>query len=520
MPRRLIDPSFTSSLRERYFSSSSREERRKVIQRGVKESGYSIGALYRVLKLSVRKKKPNTASLTRAKTIDQYAKIVWDHQQEHSKGTRKLKTAPVYRYLVSIGTIPKEIRYHHIAASIRRQQFKRKAIPLFHPFEREDPLSAIQVDFTRSAYFETVKKGEKESVRLSYSKGANGAESRVWIGVAIDDASRVTYGRYYITSGESAKLAQHFMIRTFRPKLSKSGSPLPLLQGVPKQIYTDRGSGFRNIQTANGLRRMGIVHAIGSNERDSEGKQLQSSNKQGRGKVERMIQVIKGDFETTFLLKYGVKQEFTLKELNDEFRRWLVVWNSTEHPTREAVNKWQVFETVLSSVEYPDENAAELFYTSSYKTVHRGQVNVDTGIWCKAPHAVSHGDKIEIISSSGRFYTIIDGKRVELEVISDRQGKVKKSQKIEKPVEKVTDHLEGLTLRSRLSAEIERISKHAYHLGTFAESIGSELNVFLGSPRSIREIYTFASALITRHEERSEFTISESGELVSIRETE
>jgi len=91
----LIDPSFTSSLRERYFSSSSKEERRKVIQRGVKESGYSIGALYRVLKLSVRKKKPNTASLTRAKTIDQYAKIVWDHQQEHSKGTRKLKTAPV-----------------------------------------------------------------------------------------------------------------------------------------------------------------------------------------------------------------------------------------------------------------------------------------------------------------------------------------------------------------------------------------------------------------------------------------
>ena len=518
MPRRLIDPSFTRSLRERYFSASSREERRKIILRGIKESGYSKGALYRVLKLSLRKKKPSKSSIDRTKTIDQYAKIVWDHQQQHSKGTRKLKTAPVYRYLVSIGTIPNQIRYHHIAASISRQQFKRKAVPLFRSFEREEPLSAIQVDFTRSAYFETVKKSLKESVRLSYSKGANGAESRVWIGVAIDDASRVVYARYYITSGESAKLAQHFMMRTFRPKLSKSGSPLPLLQGIPKQIYTDRGSGFRNAQTANGLRRMGIAHAVGSNERDSEGKQLPSSNKQGRGKVERIIQVIKGDFETTLLLKYGIKQEFTLKELNDELRRWLMAHNRKEHPTREDVTRWQIFERGLPTLEYPDENAPELFYTTCYKTIHRAQVNVDTGIWCKAPHAVSHGDKIEIISSSGRFYTLIDEKRVELEVISDRAGKVKKSQKIEKPLEKVTDHLEGLTLRSRLSQEIERLSKYKYHLGTFAESIASELEVFIGSPRSIREICSFAGTLISGHEEKSVVTVSESGELVSVRE--
>lgn len=519
MPRRLIDPSYAHAIRERYFSASTADERRRIIERGIKESGYSRGALYRVLRLQVRKKRPNQDTLLRASTIDAYAKLVWDHQQEHSKGIRKLKTAPVYRYLVSIGKIPSEIRYHHIAASIRSQQFKRKAVPLFHPFEREEPLSAIQVDFTRSAYFQTVKKADKESVRISYSKGANGAESRVWIGVSIDDASRVVYARYYITSGESSKLAQHFMIRTFSPKLSKDGSPLPLLQGIPKQIYTDRGSGFRNIQTGNGLRRLGILHAIGSNEKDSEGKRLPSSNKQGRGKVERMIQVIKGEFEATMLLKYEVKAEFSLKELNEELHKWLIKRNMSEHPRRPAT-RWKVFETGLRAIQYPPENVNDLFYTTTYKTAHRGQVNVDTGIWCKTPHSIKHGDKIEIVSLSGRYFTIIDNKRVELEVISDRAGKVKKAQKVEKPVEQVTDHLEGLTLRSRLSSEIERISKYQYHLGSFAGSIAAELDVFLSSPRSISEIRSFAEHIISRHQEHSEYTISESGDLVHMQEKE
>ncbi len=515
MPRRLIDPSYAHAIRERYFSASTAEERRKVIERGIKESGYSKGALYRVLRLQVRKKRPNQDTLSRTTIIDTYAKEVWDHQQEHSKGIRKLKTAPVYRYLVSIGKIPEQIRYHHIAESIRRQQFKRKAIPLFHPFEREEPLSAIQVDFTRSAYFETVLKGEKESVRISYSKGANGSESRVWIGIAVDDASRVMYGRYYITSGESAKLAQHFMLKTFSPKLSKDGSPLPLLQGMPLQIYTDRGSAFRNTLTCNGLRRLGIIHALGANEKDSEGKSLPSSNKQARGKVERMVQVVKGDFETMLLLKYGIKTVFTLKELNQEFIRWLRTWNSTEHPTRDGMSKWQLFETALSGIKYPDEHASGLFHTVTYKTIQRGQVNVDTGIWCKAPYSLKHGDKIEIISLSGQYFTIIDQKRVELEVISDRAGKVKKSQKVEKPIERVTDHLEGLTLRSRLSHEIEQVSRHQCNLGTFASVIPAELEVFLSSPRSISQIRSFAKSVITRHQDHSELTITASGELIS-----
>lgn len=520
MPRRLIDPVYKESLRRSYFAADTSDARRRVIASGMKTTGYSRGALYRVLSLKIRSKKPNEVSIKRAKTIDEYAKMVWDSQQEHSKGVRKARTAPVYRHLVEIGTIPSTVKYHHIASSIRRQEFKRKAIPLFRPHERELPLSVIQIDFTRSAYCVTVKKGDKQSVKLSYSKGANGAESRVWIGVAIDDASRVMYARYYIASGESAKLAQVFMLKAFSKKCSKEGTPLALLQGMPNQIYTDRGSGFRNAQTAIGLRRLGITHAIGANEKDKEGKRLPSSNKQGRGKVERMMQVLKDDFELSLMLKFGVGTSFTVKELNQELTKWLIKWNMREHPTRADVTRWEVFEQILSATEYPEENAADLFYTSTYQTVHRGQVRGDSGVWCKAPNSVAHQQRIEVITLSGRYFTIVNEKRVEMEVISDRAEKVKKSQTVEKPVERVSDYLEGLQLRSRLSEEIERSSAYKHNLGTVSSRIQSELDEFLGTPRSIKEIKQYTLHIISSIEEHGEFTISESGELVRTSERE
>lgn len=520
MPRPLIDPVYKESLRRLYFAAGTSEARRRVIAGGMKTTGYSRGALYRVLSLKIRSKKPNEVSIKRAKTIDEYAKIVWDCQQEHSKGVRKANMAPVYRHLVEIGTIPYAVKYHHIASSIRRQEFKRKAIPLFRPYERKLPLSAVQIDFTRSAYCITVKKGDKESVKLSYSKGANGAESRVWIGVAIDDASRVVYARYYITRGESAKLTQHFMLKAFSKKYSKEGTPFALLQGMPSQIYTDRGSGFRNAQTANGLCRLGITHAIGSNEKDKEGKRLPSSNKQGRGKVERMMQVLKDDFELSLMLKFGVGTSFTIKELNQGLSKWLIKWNTGLHPRRADVTKWEVFEQVLSTTEYPPENASDLFYTTTYKTVHRGQVRADTGIWCKAPNSVSHQQKIEVIALSGRYFTIVDQKRIEMEVISDSVEKVKKSQKVEKPIERVSDYLEGLQLRSRLSEEIERTSAYKHNLGTVSSRIQSELDEFLSTPRSIKEIKQYTLQIISDIEEGGEFTISESGELVRTSEIE
>ena len=73
---------------------------------------------------------------------------------------------------------------------------------------------------------------------------------------------------------------------------------------------------------------MGIPHIMGSNSTDTQGNTRQDSNKQGRGKVERMIQTIKADFETGLFLTYAEGTRFSLKEMNRLFIDWLMKYEN------------------------------------------------------------------------------------------------------------------------------------------------------------------------------------------------
>lgn len=519
--RRCIDQSVLDEIRQNYLSAPDQTGRDRIIRSGMKSTGYSYGALMKRLDLKLRKRTLSPKEEARKKTLDEYGKLVWDYQQKHSTNHRKIRTTIAFQRLQDTGEIPAHLTYFQISESIRRQRLKNKASSYFIPFERTHPLSAFQVDFTRSVHLEHRKTDKKDVMRVCYSKGAKGSTERVWLGVAIDDASRVTYAHYYITSGESAKLAQDFIMKVFSQKTKTNKSTgeiqeLRLLQGLPKTVYTDRGGGFKKTSTRNGLARMGIKHILGNNEKDTLGNKLPTSNKQGRGKVEKMVQTIKNSFESYLLLSEGAGTEFTRKEMNLRLKQWLIKWNSGLHPRRVGHTRWAVFAPAIGKGEFPPENAHLLFSTTVFKTVQRRQVCTAPGVWCKVPDFIRDKEKIEILAMEGRYYTMVNGNRLQLEVLTDKKQQV--ATNIPQPKETETDFIEGLALRERLSSEIERITNYSHNIGSLPDSLQPEVNDFVSAPRMIADLRVFALGLIARAEETGNISIGPEGEFISSKE--
>ncbi|MBS1902448.1 MAG: transposase family protein [Bacteroidetes bacterium] len=518
MPRRTIDPILLESIRTAYLGAATVPERKRVIKRGCKTSGYTYGALMRVLNLKVRPRSLSGKEQTRIDYFNTLGKLVWDYQIEHASNTRMASTSVAIRALKDQKQLPEEITYHQISASIRRQRLKNKSQSYFTRFERTEPLAMIQMDFTRSVYLEHIRKDGVSFLRTATAKGANARQERVWIAVSIDDSSRVAYARYYLVKGESASLARHFLLQTTKEKTrvdTDTGEivPIPLLQGQPRTLYTDRGSAFRNASFRGGIRKLGIGHVLGSTIRDTEGNRQPGSNKQARGKVERMIRYIKEDFETELFLSYKRGTIFTLREINRLLQRWLIQVNTSRHPERKDEKRWEIFHPALTGATYPPKEAELLFSSSVWRKVNRRQVRVSDGVYCKVPVEINLGTRIEIVTVGGNHYTMIGGKRVLLEPVPVRK---RGQTQTESPKEFEDDYLEGMALRIRLNREIEERTRGQQNLGTMTEEWPDEVSAFVSKKRSAKEIKQVTTELLLAIEPKMPTSMSIETDYVNV----
>lgn len=531
MPRRLIDPAYQEETRLAYLGAETVDERQKIISRACKESGYSYGGLMRKLDLNVRPRSLSESERVRVEYIDTLGKLVWDYQIEHS-GKRLINSTVAIRVLKEQGVLPVEVTYHQISGSIRRQRLKNKSESYYTRFERSEPLEMVQMDFTRSIHFEHIIKDGESFLGLTPEKGANSKESRVWIAVAIDDSSRVAYARYYLAKGESSALARDFLLRVCKEKTKinlDTGeiTTFPLLQGQPKELYTDRGKAFRNTSFQNGLRKLGIFHILGSTVTDTEGNKGTASNKQARGKVERMIRYMKEDFETELFLTFeaGLKKKFksgttfTLKEANQLLQKWLIKVNTSLHPDMRQSKRWGLFQSGLKEALYPPKEAGLFFASSIFRRVNRRQVRIDKGIYCKVPPEINSGETIEIIIVGSNHYTLLDGKRVLLEVIPLRKRNPESQGSTAKPKEYDGDHLEGLQLRTRLNKEIENRTRGQMNLGMLAERFGKEISEFTSSKQSIRSVKVMTTQLLIKADVSEDISVGTTGKIVNNKAT-
>ena len=519
MPRRRIDSAYKEKTRSAYYAARGQDERNRLLHRAMKETGFSYGGLMRSLDLGVRTHSLTEKQSERIDYLNSLGKAVWEFSEKQSKGFRKIYLTVAFRHLKKAEVLPEWVTYTQVSEAIRRQNLKNKSGSLFRRFQRTEPLAMIQVDFTRSVYLEHIKEGETSKLRITHSKGANAKRERVWIAAAIDDSSRVAYARYFLATGESSRHAQRFVLKTFAGKQRINPGTgeitvLPLLQGIPSKLYTDRGSAFRNTAFRSGIRKLGILHIIGSMETNTQGVKKDSPNKQGRGKVERFIRTIKDDFETNLFLQYKAGTTFTVREINTLFKEWLMKVNKGNHPENRSLIKWDIFSPVVEKATYPEEEAELLFTTSLFCKVIKRQIRVASGVWCKVPDEVNTGETIEIVILGENYYAIIDGKRVILQVISKKAGK-NEEQEIRKDVnEFATDYLEGVRLRSALNEEIEKRTRHAETIGTLSEKNADEIEEFLNTRRQVKEIRLFAQSIVARSKETGNTTVGEEGIII------
>jgi hypothetical protein len=493
MGKVVIDPCFLQHIRTVWADTDGRAERTALIEHAALTQGVSVKTMYRKLNLnSVREKPRKKRSVSddvaaQRAIVDQYAQEVFRFAMQNSYDHSVCSYRLAFNYLQRMEKrIPPTITEQQIYKSISRQCLENEWQPVAKRFERQHPLSMVQLDFSKSRHIKHIGGGRLMLKNPTATKIAPDRRS-LWVGCAIDDCSRVAYMEYFITEGESAFVAQEFLIRSFTRKPTDPEIPNDfLLQGMPREIYVDRGSGWMSGETQIGLAKLGIKCIIGANEKDQLGRKLNRSNKKARGKVERMIKTFKENFEMELSLKYAHRTEFTLGDLNNELREWIETFNQMAHPQRRDEGKWNIFREVLETASYPKEDAASLFSKRILKKVVKRKINVDKGYWCIAPKFLNDGDLAEIVFVDGKHHVVHADELVPLAYEDTPYADPKKIQGfIPAEHKRESDDMICDNVNRRFSEAIESLTDGEMNIRSIPTEIWETIESWFEKPRTV-----------------------------------
>ncbi|HEY3874793.1 MAG TPA: hypothetical protein VGM92_04920 [Candidatus Kapabacteria bacterium] len=494
--RHTIDPLLLSSVREDYLACDSSSERRLLIEQTALNMNVSVATLYRKLELSQvkprKRRAVSSATQVKREALDSYGRTVFEFALQSSFDHSVCTYRIAFEFLQESERIPRWVTEQMIYKAIARQDLENEWSPVARRFEREHAMSMYQCDFSVSRHLKHVGNG-RLMVRNPNATKMTLDRRRLWVGVAIDDASRVMYMEYFLAKGESAVEAQHFLLRAFarKPRIAHHPNDF-LLQGIPQSIYVDRGSGWMDGATQIGLARMGVKMIIGANEKDAMGRVLPRSNKKARGKVEKSVQTLKRRFEMMYSLKHPHGSETDLATLNFELHAWLEEWNQMAHPTRKAddgssLGKWNLYYGALKSAMYPDENALGLFSRTKTCKVRQRLVNVAPNVYCVAPLWANDGDEVEIFAAHGFYFTMHEGARHEL-ILQSSMNAQPIGETMRMQIERDEDLLTGSQVNTRFSEEMMKLSDGRFAIGSIPIEMWEQIESFFDTPQTVGAI--------------------------------
>jgi putative transposase len=243
--------------------------------------------------------------------------VLYRHWQDHGRGLPSLSA--VMRFLAANGYDRRSLR------AGRLESGPTKA------FEAPAPNDLWMVDF---ACGPTLRTSEGRAITTQLC-------------VILDDHSRlITFASYYL-AGDTASFLDCLKQAVLR-------------RGLPLKLYTDQGKPFVNTHVRIVCANLGIrlLHA-------------KPYHAWSKGKVERLIRTIQGDFETTLRLEGGPVH--SLAELNTSFSRWIAglyhlrVHGSTNMSPHE---RFQRAGHAQRTIEEPEKIDA-LFYTRTERVVRK-----------------------------------------------------------------------------------------------------------------------------------------------------
>jgi len=301
-----------------------------------------------------------------------------------------------------------------------------------------------------------------------------------------------------MASGESSNFVMDVMLRAFESKedVDVNGEITgysKLLQGLPKQVYVDRGAGNKAKETLRMLDKLGIKRITGANVRSKSGVLTTISNKRGRGMVEKLIGDFKRDFETgLWHEKLGgtLPPDITLGFLNERLRAWCIERNTSPHPKFKSANRWELFADILNTAEFPPEDARSYGTGQNTCTVIQRLIRPQDGKYYVAPSWANDGDQVETVCRNKKCFVYHKNELFEVQPQT-----VIRAQMDEEFVE--SDLYEGVELRARFNDELKFFSGGEIVIAKLARDLEDDKREFLGKGRTPDEIRSKARYFVT-----------------------
>lgn len=498
MERRRNDETWVAAVKQEYLAlraiPGKAKEAAALVTRYAKMHGIDRSSLFRKMKLNICKRTPDEAVELSQKRIDAHALDVWNYQRARSRDGAEWSTANAYTRMREQNLIPQEVTLDMVYQSINRQNLRMRAIAVPKMWERETPYSLVQIDYTVSRYFKNGGDGYAICVDPRFTYKNTEEEERVWMAQVIDDASRVMYGEYIFTKGESLEMVHNFLHAAFREKqrtIEATGEILidRLYQGIPRGAYFDRSGSHQSQATEEVLTNLNVKLILGHDEFDGEGMKTGRSNKKAHGKIERNQGDLKRGFEQLASDRIGFGKRIPIHELQEMYLEWMREKNMRYHPRREG-KRWEIFEPHVMSARFPEETAFALLTTSFTRKVRKDRtINVGKNLFAIAPEFIRINATVEIIPEAGSYYLKHEGVRHLLAM----QNTVTSDERNERP----SDVLQETQLRERMDAELAAISDGNVSIKKAKHTHGDDLAFFFEKARTIEELKNLARIIVS-----------------------
>lgn len=481
-------PGYLSEIRRRWEQTAGRSCQRYVIEQAALHVGYTYAGFIRLLGLGMRKRSHSDGETVRMRMVETYARKVWDLKMQSTYDGKNATICRAYKSLVKTGQIPSNVTEKQIYRAIERLNLDNESIAPHGEVRRKHPLSCIEIDFTKSVYFHFNAKNE---IFILPNYQTKKHESRLWIGAAVDVCTGVCYMEYFMVSGENASFVQDVMLRTFEEKVTADAmgeitGRAKLLQGLPREIYIDRGAGGKAKETKQMLQKLGINRIEGANMRDRSGNMTTRSNKRGRGMVEKLNGDFKRDMETGLWHEHlhgSFPPDVTLSFLNEKLQAWCEERNLRAHPKYKSASRWELFEEVLTTCEYPPDDARSYATSRIMRVVIQRLIQAKQNAWYVAPVWANDGDEVEIVIRGKKVFVYHGG---ELEELTPQS--VIRAQIEEQLLQPNTGDYEGIDLRYKFNEELQFYSDGQIVISKLPDTFDDDKKEFFSQPRNLEEI--------------------------------
>jgi len=368
------------------YNTASHGGKRAVLERWAERAGCSPDSLRQAI-IRGWITRPKRLEYTKQERTSLDAAAAFAEWAVTSNPSTYISPGTVIPILEAAGRIPKGLISPRKLCRYMREHRIGSQYRVVRRFRRTEPNAMHQVDFSVSRVLKSAGDGSVQ-VRSNfiYENRPDEDRLRVWLGSAWDSASKIFYAQYFLSKGESTRLALDFIQRAWRPK-----QEFPLC-GVPRMAYVDPASWTKTAEIQNLADKLGM-----------DFRRTKPRSPWSKGGVERNFKSIKEALEALVIGRLARGTSISLAWVNSILMEYCKQMSVRPHP--EGGTRLEYYKKNVSGVWFP-ENFNDLAFKQIRGTVRRGLITYKKKDYY-APAVVLEGQRVELIELDSRLYLFI-----------------------------------------------------------------------------------------------------------------